>query len=370
MGERVTVAIVGGGRVGHGFLGHLAREERWIQTVGVVTRNAARQRELSNEFGVPAFGSVDALLETTRPDVVCVVNANEDHAPATLAALKAGAHVLCEKPMAPTLAECEAMVAAEKASGKHLQIGFEYPFGTMTKRLRQLVDEGFFGAVTWASVLDSRGHWWSGDPHTDGSEYWKLDRARGGGIVFHCGIHQLDLIRGYLGDMESVTAFVADQKPLPYYPDDVPSNVTLMLKAKSGAVANFQIFHNRAPTWYRENPPFHPDWRQAPGHEFNISLVGTAGSCDMRIYEEKLHLFRFDHEKKDTVFERTEVFSPNHPNKSHHDMTGLLLNFIQRVRDGLGALVPASDALETMRLAYACEDAIARREPVQLSDYR
>ena len=366
----IPVGLVGGGRVGEGFIKHLQQEPD-VRVAGIVTHSADRRRELTGQYGVPAFATVAELMAAKpRPAVVCVVNANEDHAPATLAALRAGAHVYCEKPMAPTLAECRAMVAAEKRSGRHLQIGFEYMHGTMTSRLRQLVHEGYFGELTWASVLDSRGHWWSDAPTVDRSAIWKLDRQRGGGIVFHCGIHQLDMIRCYLGPIAAVTAYRPPRNALAFYPADVPDNVTLMLQARSGAVCNFQIFHNRAPTFYREIPRFNPDWRKVPGHEFSVALVGTKGSCLMQIYGEELHLFRFDLQRKDTIFDRTEVFSPNPADKSHHDMHGLLMRFIRSVAAGGGAIDPAHEALDTMRLAFAAEDAIKRGGTVRLRDYR
>lgn len=353
----IRVGIVGGGRVGESFLRSL-QNEAGIALVGIVAGQPLRRAELTEKYRVAAFPDVAALLPT-RPDFVCVVNATEDHASATIAALEAGAHVYCEKPMALTLADCEAMLAAEKRSGRQLQIGFEYMHGTMTSRLRQLVREGYFGELTWASVLDSRGHWWSDPP--DAERPWKLDRQRGGGIIFHCGIHQLDMIRCYLGPIVEITAYRPPRNALPYYPPDVPDNVTLILRAQSGAVANFQVFHNRAPTYYREVPRFQPDWRQTPGHEFTVTLVGTAGSCLMDIYGEKLHLFRFDHDRKDTRFDRTEVFGPNHPDKSHHDMHGLLMKFLRSGR----AVDPATEALETMRLAFAAEHAIVTGRTVR-----
>ena len=367
---KIPVGLVGGGRVGEGFIKHLQLEPD-VQVAGIVTSTAERQRELTATYKVPAFATLAEMMAAQpKPVVVCVVNANEDHAPATIEALRAGAHVYCEKPMAPTLAECKAMVQAEKRSGRQLQVGFEYMHGTMTARLRQLVREGYFGKLTWASVLDSRGHWWSDKPTVDRSTIWKLDRKRGGGIVFHCGIHQLDMIRCYLGPLAEITAYRPPQNALAFYPADVPDNVTLMLRAKSGAVCNFQIFHNRAPTFYREVPRFNPDWRQVPGHEFSVALVGTKGSCLMQIYGEKLHLFRFDLKNKDTVFDRTEVFAPNPSDKSHHDMHGLLMRFIRSVAAGGKAIDRATEALETMRLAFAAEDAIAKGGTARLSNYR
>ncbi len=368
--ERIPVGIVGGGQVGVDFATFLSHQ-RNVRIAGIVTSTPARQEELARRFHTQAVGTVEELMALPdRPHVVCVVNANDRHCQAAVTALEGGAHVYLEKPMAPTLDECVTIVETEKRTGKCVQVGFEYIHGTMTTRLKELVDQGYFGDVVWASVVDSRGHWWAIDPHADRDEIWKLDRKRGGGIIFHCGIHQLDCIRHYLGPIEEITAYVPPRNPLSFYPGDVPGNVTLMLRAASGAVCNFQVFHDRAPTYYRETNGFKPDWRTTPGHEFDISLVGTAGSCQCRIYAEQMHLFRFDHEQKDTVFDRTEVFSPNAPDRSHHDMKGLLRRFLQAVSNGGGAIDPAEGHLETMRLAFAAEDAITKGGTVHLSDYR
>jgi predicted dehydrogenase len=241
--------------------------------------------------------------------------------------------------------------------------------GTMTRRLRELVAQDFFGRLTWMSVLDSRGHWWSDSPFSTLESHWKLMRAKGGGIVFHCGIHQLDMIRCYLGPIDEVTAYRAPVNALTFYPADVPDNVTLMLRAKSGAVCNFQIFHNRAPCYYRETNAWQPDWRTIPGHEFDVSVVGTKASAHMQIYKEKLALFKFDQYYKDTTLERVEDFAHHPANASHHDMNGFLLAYLRNVAAGKGALDPASDALETMKLAFAAEDAIATGKTTYLKDY-
>jgi len=366
----VSVGIVGGGRVGLGFAKFIQSLKDEARLTGVVTSTPARQKELSTLLKVPCFGTTEELMNSgDKPDVVAVVNANEDHYEATLAALQLGAHVFCEKPMAPTLEECRKMVAAEKASGKTLQIGFEYMHGTMTSRLRQLINEDYFGELLSGSVLDSRGHWASDAPSKPISENWKLDRQRGGGIVFHCGIHQLDMIRCYFGKIESVTAFRAPKNALSFYPYEIPDNVTLMIKAASGAVINFQIFHNRAPCYYRETNPWQPDWRTIPGHEFDFSIVGTKASCHMQIYKEKLSLFKYNIPQRDTTLDRVEDFGFHPANASHHDMSGFLLQYLRSVAAGTGAIDAAADALETMKIAFAAEDSIATGRTHMVREY-
>ncbi len=368
MDGKAGICIVGGGKVGVSWIKRLSKEPD-LRVASVVTKSEPRRQELSSTYDILAFSTLREALNSAKPDVVCVVNANEDHAPAAVEALEANCHVYLEKPMAPTLEECVRIIEAEKKSSGRLQVGFEYIHGTMTGRIRELLREGYFGEPLWASVLDSRGHWWADSPHAPSESIWKLDRKRGGGIIFHCGIHQLDIIRNYLGSIEEITAFRPPQNPLSFYPEDVPANVTLMLKATSGAVCNFQIFHDRAVTYYREEG-YSPNYWSSPGHEFNISLVGTEASCYMRIYDEVLHLFKLDSETKENKLDRSELFGPNPPDKTHHDMIGLVLRFIRSATAGGPAIDSADSALETMRMAFAAEDAIALGSTVYLSDYR
>lgn len=365
----LRIGIVGGGNVGEHFLKDFKSNPN-VTVCGVVTRSVERQKELSSRFQVPAFTTTAELLQCDPPpQVICVVNANHDHLDATLEALAAGCHVYLEKPMAPTLAESRQIVEAEAKSAGSVQVGFEYIHGTMTGRLKALVQEGYFGDLQWITMLDSRGHWWSQDPQADLKQIWKLDREKGGGIIFHCGIHQLDLIRHYAGNIHTVQAFAPKVNPLSYYPADVPGNVTLMLSTEQGVTVNFQIMHDRAATWYRE-PNYRPDYAHAPGHEFNISLIGTEASCDMRIYTEELHLFKLDAVRKENRFDRTEIFKPNPHDKSHHDMSGLLSAFLASVAEGKGAVDPVSGAYETMRAAYAAEEALRHPgEVLQVSDF-
>jgi predicted dehydrogenase len=365
----LRIGIIGGGNVGEHFLRDFSSNPN-MSITGIVTRSVARQKELNDRFNVPAFATTKELLASAHPpEVVCVVNANHDHLDATLEALDADCHVYLEKPMAPTLAESKQIVDAEARSNGSVQVGFEYIHGTMTGRLKELIHENYFGEVQWISMLDSRGHWWAQNPHEDLKNIWKLDRERGGGIIFHCGIHQLDLVRHYAGNIRTVQAFAPKKNPLPYYPADVPGNVTLMLTTEQDVTVNFQVMHDRAATWYRDSK-YAPNYAHAPGHEFNISLMGTEASCDMRIYTEELHLFKLDAEIKENRFDRTEIFKPNPHDKSHHDMSGLLRKFLESVSKGHGAIDPVSGAYETMRAAYAAEEALKHPgELLRVSDF-
>ncbi len=96
-----------------------------FELVGLCTRNAAGRRDLDRDFpSVPRTDDFGEALAALKPDAVAIAAYTEHHAPMALQALKAGAHVFCEKPLADTLAGAEAIVAAAKAAGKALLVGY------------------------------------------------------------------------------------------------------------------------------------------------------------------------------------------------------------------------------------------------------
>lgn len=359
-------ALIGTGRVARGFLRDL--RAFGIEPSGFVSSGAGRIAAFEAESGLRGYPNLAELLDQhPEANTALVVNANHQHFQSAVSALDAGLHVLCEKPMAVTFEECREMVRVAERSSGSLQINFEYIHSKMPRRLMELFRSGFFGELISAACVDSRGHWWSDAPDADPAGQARLRRELGGGIVFHCGIHQLDMLRAFFGNFQKVTAFRSGRNSLPYYPEDVPDHVLLALETRDRRFASLEIFHNRAPCWYRRHPGFPVNWAATPGHEFQLSLMGTEASCLADFYGAKLHLFRYDHARKDTVLERTEDFASDSQNELHHDMTGFLRRYLESIAAGRGALVPASDALETMRTAFAAEESIATGMPVDIA---
>ncbi len=112
-----------------------------------------KSRQAAEEWGVPkkyAFTSYNKMLQMDEIDVVSVCTYNQAHRRPTVAALRAGKHVFCEKPMAATLKDATAMVRAAKESGKILQIGIHSTFSPGLQFARKLVDEGILGDIYYS----------------------------------------------------------------------------------------------------------------------------------------------------------------------------------------------------------------------------
>lgn len=135
-------------------------------------------------------------------DLVCIATPTIYHAPMTLAALDAGAHVLCEKPTAMNRAEAEAMYQRAEALGRVHMIGHELRFNPNRRRIQQLLAHGGIGQVRHVNLWNITASW--GDPASrPAGDWWSLAEM-GGGRLGANGSHQIDLIRWWLGDIGAV----------------------------------------------------------------------------------------------------------------------------------------------------------------------
>lgn len=170
-----------------------------VRIYGLFDINQERAAELAAQYGAKAFPSYEALLADPQIDTVSVCAANHVHAEIAIAALKAGKHVLCEKPMAVTLEDCEAMVAAARESGKYLMIGQNQRLAKAHSKAKELIEQGAIGRVlTFRTVFGHGGpETWSVDP---GKNTWFFDRTKAAmGAMADLGIHKTDMIQYVLG---------------------------------------------------------------------------------------------------------------------------------------------------------------------------
>ena len=163
--------------------------------LGLYDINLARAQELAAQHGATAYETVEALLANPEIHAVSICAANFAHAELTIAALRAGKHVLCEKPMAITLEECEAMVEEAKKAGKYLMIGHNQRLAKAHAVAKELITEGMIGdIVTFRTTFGHGGpETWSVDP---GKNTWFFDKTKAAmGAMADLGIHKTDLIQ-------------------------------------------------------------------------------------------------------------------------------------------------------------------------------
>ena len=159
-----------------------------VENVAICDVNEARAQALAAEMKTSAvYADYRKMLAEVQPDITVVATPNVFHREMSIAALEAGSHVLCEKPLAPTYAEAAEMFDAARAAGRVLTVGSHMRFNDNTQIARRQADAGFFG-----KIYASRSTWHrrSGIPGFGG---WFTNRAlAAGGVLLDLGVHALD----------------------------------------------------------------------------------------------------------------------------------------------------------------------------------
>ncbi|MFN8221735.1 MAG: Gfo/Idh/MocA family oxidoreductase [Gaiellales bacterium] len=198
-GAPLRVGVVGCGFQGRLHLETLAREPG-IVVAGVCDLDESRALAAASEFGAEGqFVDYRAMLASGPFDVVTICTMPSSHLEIARAAFGAGAHVLCEKPMAMSAAEAAEMERAARAAGRELRIGFNMRFMDAAIAARRAIEAGEIGELVCA-----RGHMLADDVPWWGRHY---DRAlSGGGALAATAVHMLDLVRFLAGNPAPVTA--------------------------------------------------------------------------------------------------------------------------------------------------------------------
>lgn len=200
----IRAAIVGtGGIAGICHVPALRAERDRVRVVAAMDVDAVRVKAFCAEHGVPAaYTDLDRLLADERPDLVHICTPPHLHAAQAIACLDAGAWVLCEKPPCLSLAEYDAVVAAERPGGPYAAYVFQHRFGSAARHMRTLVRDGALGRPLVALCLTT---WYRDQAYFDAP--WRGRwQTEGGGPAMGHGIHQIDLMLDVLGDWSEVRA--------------------------------------------------------------------------------------------------------------------------------------------------------------------
>ncbi|MGI8476874.1 MAG: Gfo/Idh/MocA family protein [Thermomicrobiales bacterium] len=208
---RVRVGVVGTGGWAQGahlpgFAGFADAE-----VVAVAGLDRVEAERAAAEFAVPAVhASAAGMIAAGGLDAVAIVTPDDQHAGIARAALSAGLHVLCEKPLGVTVAEAGTLADAAAGAKVRTKMGFTMRHAPAMRRLRELVAGGEIGEPRTLQAFQQNGQFL--DPATP--FHWKMDGARtGGGAIVEYGVHTLDLARWIMGEATRVCATSRTQTP-------------------------------------------------------------------------------------------------------------------------------------------------------------
>lgn len=188
----IRLGVVGLGRAFTLMLPTLMGDER-VQLVASCDPRRSAREQFTRDFDVPSYSTVEELVNDANVEAVYVASPHQFHASQTEAAAAAGKHVLVEKPMALSLPECDAMIAACTRAGVELIIGHCHSFDAPYLQARDIVRSGEFGNARMVQALN----------YTDflyrPRRPEELNTSEGGGVVFSQAAHQVDVIRLLMG---------------------------------------------------------------------------------------------------------------------------------------------------------------------------
>ena len=225
----IRYGIAGLGRSGWNIHANLIRSRAEAKIVAVVDPLVERRQEAIDEFGCQAYDSFELMLEQDDLDVVVVATPSADHAPNSIAALEAGKHVICEKPMAINLAQADQMIQAAIDNNQHLFIHQNYRFQSIFTHLQEIVASGIIGDLYHIRNYNS------GFSRRDD---WQTLAKIGGGVLNNKCTHNLDMIMQLLGG--KVETVMGDLQQIASG-GDVEDHVKAFLKADNGCTADMGV---------------------------------------------------------------------------------------------------------------------------------
>ncbi len=354
----MKIAVLGAGGMGETVIEHLLECEDVSQIIAQDVR-AERVEELKTRYSIEATTDLDAVLRD--PGVLCVfiTASNDAHAQLTIAALKAGKAVLCEKPMATNLDDARAMVECAEATGNFLQIGFELRYSRLYSSVKKWIDDGLLGEVVNTQCTYIASAW----PKNN----WRSDGV-GGGMFGEKLSHYVDLPRWWIGSpVEEIYAMSAPNA-IPYY--QLRDNYQATYCFQNGAISHLTFLMAPAATFDGDPLQNVIDQQTGDGHTLRFLVQGTRGAAETDVFARTLKRWEFG-DAPDTFLSKlveTRSWDKSEDHFWYHNTHDQTHDVVRRVKAGLPPSTPARDALDTMRLCFAAEKSADEKRAVKLDE--
>jgi predicted dehydrogenase len=298
--------------------------------VGVADDDAERGRAFAKRFDTRFFDSNEALL-AEQLDGAVICSANLHHRPLTELAASHTRHILCEKPIATTVADAEAMIAACASTGAKLQIAFPVRFAPPVMRLRALLQSGALGQI-YSLKATNHGQLPGG---------WFVDRAlAGGGAVIDHTVHVIDLLRWFF-DAEVSEVYAEVGASLLHNGLDIDDAGLLSFTLSNGAYGTLDT------SWSR--PTAFPTWG-----DVTIEVLAERGWARLDAFKQQLAVYSNRASKAQWVGWGGDM-----------DM-GLMRDFVAMIVEGRAPSITGRDGLKALEVALAAYRSADSGQPVRM----
>jgi predicted dehydrogenase len=321
------VALIGAGNMGR------AHASQWPQVsdanmVAVLDCSMAKSKEVADAYGASAyeFDEFDAMVRETKPDIIDICTPTPAHRPYVERAAAAGIAVFCEKPLARTLADCDAAVAAVERTGIPFMAGHVLRFFPEYASAKRLIDSGAIGKPAAVRMARMAG---MPDPHKSIDESWYKDPGQSGGVLLDMIIHDFDWLRYTFGPVSRV--FAKGVYTDPRYAGTLDYSL-VTLRFESGVVAHVT-----------------GSWAHPGGFRTSFEVVGDAGMIEHDNARSAALTVAIRGTGMNTGVVVPE--SPQIPEENPYFME--LQAFVDALKEGRTPPVTVYDAYEATRIAIA-----------------
>lgn len=343
---KVRVALCGAGFIADIHMESYARFVPDAEVVAVFSRDRQRAAAFASRHSIAhACADLDQLFAEVECDVVDICLPNFLHASVAIEAARRGKHVIVEKPLAVTLEQADAMIAACRESGTCLMYAEELCFAPKYERVRRVIEEGAIGRI----YMLKQGEKHSG-PHSDW--FWDVNRS-GGGVLMDMGCHAVGWFRWMLGRNPEIKSVYATMSTVLHKERTRGEDNSLMVVEFAGDVIGVA-----------EN-----SWAKHGGMDDRIEVYGTEGVTYADLFTGNSALtysengYGYAMEKAGgtkgwtfTIFE--EAFNQGYPQELHH--------FIECVKTGAKPLVTGEDGRAVLEVLYAAYESARTGRKVAL----
>ena len=240
--QRTGYAIVGLGRLALGQILPAMGKSEYSKPVALVSGDRVKAMKIARQYGIKKsaiydYATYDRIADNPEVKAIYIVLPNSMHAEFVVRGAKAGKHILCEKPMATSVQDCERMIAACKAANVKLMIAYRSQYESYDRAMVKMIREGRFGTLKQFVATNSQNQ---GDP-----SQWRLKKAMaGGGCMPDVGVYCLNAARFLSGEEPyEVLASVTQPKDDPRF-TEVEASCQVIAKFPSGFTATFNSAYN------------------------------------------------------------------------------------------------------------------------------
>jgi predicted dehydrogenase len=301
-----------------------------VELVGIADDDPERGQEVADQFGTRFFPSTEALLDE-KLDGVIICSENAKHRLLTELSAPRTSYILCEKPIATTLADARAMIDICAVQGTKLQIAFPVRFSAPVQRLKAILDEGTLGRI-YSVKATNHGHMPGG---------WFVDKAlAGGGAVIDHTVHVVDLLR-WFWDTEIIEVYAEVGHSLLHPKLGIDDAGLLSFKLATGAYGTLDT------SWSR--PESYPTWG-----DVKLEVLGERGIVRVDAFNQNLAVYS------------DQVGKGQWVNWGSNIDLGLIRDFVDMMVTGREPSITGHDGLKALEVALAAYRSAGQGKPVSL----